>query len=213
MPEYCSCGAQLPPDARFCHKCGRPQFDYPEPEAAAPPPVLAAAAVSPGPQEISFRNRTAVRTGLTVALVAFLLIPIPLPPALEIIWLLLSPLVAGFAAAFIYRRRTGKNLGIESGARIGWITGIFEFTLMLVLFCVSIVSITSQNGGMAGFLKEYGGKMPNADQMIQAAEDPTTMIGFLLISVVLLFFTFTLLPMVGGALCAKMLDKQALGKD
>ena len=28
VPEYCTCGAQLPPDARFCHKCGKPQYDY-----------------------------------------------------------------------------------------------------------------------------------------------------------------------------------------
>ena len=27
--EFCTCGAQLPPDARFCHKCGKPQYDYP----------------------------------------------------------------------------------------------------------------------------------------------------------------------------------------
>ena len=25
MPEFCTCGAELPPDARFCHRCGKPQ--------------------------------------------------------------------------------------------------------------------------------------------------------------------------------------------
>ena len=25
MPEFCTCGAELPPDSRFCHKCGKPQ--------------------------------------------------------------------------------------------------------------------------------------------------------------------------------------------
>src|SRR5436305_1359982 len=58
VAERCTCGAQLPPDARFCHKCGKPQYDYPglETEAVAqaptPPP--------PPPPEISFRNGTAV---------------------------------------------------------------------------------------------------------------------------------------------------------
>src|ERR1017187_9471093 len=27
MPEFCTCGAQLPPDSLFCHKCGKPQRD------------------------------------------------------------------------------------------------------------------------------------------------------------------------------------------
>ena len=34
MPEFCSCGAQLPPDALFCHKCGKPQRDIVEPDPA-----------------------------------------------------------------------------------------------------------------------------------------------------------------------------------
>src|SRR6202034_1529404 len=44
VPEFCTCGAQLPPDARFCHKCGKPQYDYPgldEPEPATPPVEVA----------------------------------------------------------------------------------------------------------------------------------------------------------------------------
>lgn len=211
MPEYCTCGAQLPPDARFCHKCGKPQHEELEPEIPAARPLIApVAAVAPAPSitEINFRNPIAVRTGLTVALVAFLLMMLtPLPPSLKIICFPVYAVAAGFAAAYIYGRRTGARLGLESGARIGWITGIFEFTLMLTLFCVIIVSVSSQNGGMAGFLRESGGKMPNADQMIKALEDPTTMIGGLVVTLIVFFFMFALLPMVGGALCAKVLEK------
>ncbi len=32
MPDFCTCGAQLPLDALFCHKCGKPQRDVIEPE-------------------------------------------------------------------------------------------------------------------------------------------------------------------------------------
>jgi len=40
MSEFCSCGAQLPPDALFCHKCGKPQRELvaPEPEVQAERP-------------------------------------------------------------------------------------------------------------------------------------------------------------------------------
>ena len=40
VPEFCTCGAQLPPDARFCHKCGKPQYDYPGVEEPEPAPPL-----------------------------------------------------------------------------------------------------------------------------------------------------------------------------
>ncbi|MGH9594030.1 MAG: zinc-ribbon domain-containing protein [Bryobacteraceae bacterium] len=210
MPEYCSCGAQLPPDARFCHKCGKPQFEYPIPETI--PEVVAApveAAPSKAAVEISFRNRIAVRTGFLVALIAFVLILAPLPPPLPLLWFPLCPVLAGFCSAYLYRRRTGqRRLGIENGARIGWITGVFEFVLMLTLFCVVIVSISSENGGIAGFLRQNGGKVPNVEQVIHTLEDPTTLIGGLLFALVLFFFMFTLLPMVGGALCGKVFDKE-----
>ena len=209
MPEYCSCGAQLPPDARFCHKCGKPQFDYPIPdtipEPVAPQPE---AAVAKAAVEISFRNRVAVRTGFFVALIAFVLILAPLPPPLPLLWFPLCPIVAGFSAAYLYRRRTGQRLGIENGARMGWITGVFEFVLMLTLFCIVIIPISNENGGLAGFLRENGGKVPNVEQVIHTLQDPTTLIGGLLFSLVLFFFMFTLLPMVGGALCGKVFDKE-----
>ncbi|MEI9814090.1 MAG: zinc ribbon domain-containing protein [Acidobacteriota bacterium] len=67
MPEFCTCGAQLPADARFCHKCGKPQRDEPvmEPEVATPvvvpveavPPPVAAA-------PINLRNGIAVQSAL-----------------------------------------------------------------------------------------------------------------------------------------------------
>jgi predicted amidophosphoribosyltransferase len=52
MPEFCTCGAELPPDARFCHRCGKPQREEIEPETVAPippgtPAVVAAVTTSP----------------------------------------------------------------------------------------------------------------------------------------------------------------------
>ena len=153
MPEFCTCGAQLPPDARFCHKCGKPQYDYPgldEPEPAAPPVEVASLPqASPLVQlsgEISFHNRLAVRIGFIAALTAVFVFLVPLPfPFLR---LLVAFVAGGFFAVFLYSRRTGQMLSIRSGARMGWITGIFSFTMLSVLFAVVMVKISS-DGGLA----------------------------------------------------------------
>ena len=65
MLEFCSCGAQLPPDSLFCNKCGKPQRDVvapePEPESdpALLPPPPAPVAVAPPP--LNFHNLVAIK--------------------------------------------------------------------------------------------------------------------------------------------------------
>ena len=70
------------------------------------------------------------------------LFPIPLP----FVRLPLAFLLAGFLAVFLYSRRTGQTLSIRSGARMGWITGIFSFTLVTILFTVIMVAVSNQGG-------------------------------------------------------------------
>src|SRR5579884_504964 len=74
VPGYCTCGAKLPEDARFCHKCGKPQRDEPLlAELAAPPPPPPQPAAPPPPPPISFRNRAAVRSALLSGVLAVVL--------------------------------------------------------------------------------------------------------------------------------------------
>src|SRR5258707_7098587 len=78
VPDVCTCGAQLPEDARFCHKCGKPQRDEPhlvEPEPPPPMPIgIEGAPQAPAaPPSIGFHNTTAVWIALRVALIMFLL--------------------------------------------------------------------------------------------------------------------------------------------
>ncbi len=171
------------------------------------PAVLTAAPVPAVELEIGFHNGTAVRTGFLAAMVAFLLMPLPLPPVLQIIWLIACPVGAGFLSAYLYRRRTGQRLRMETGARLGWITGVFVFLIVLVVVGMEVIYI-SNNGGLANSVREqFGGKNPSMEQAMKSLEDPTTLVGGLLLTLVLLFFLFTLLPVVGGALCGKVLDK------
>ena len=181
MPEFCSCGAQLPPDARFCHKCGKPQRDYPdvEEQSIEPAPVAEMPAVfaqvSEPAVEISFHNRVAVRVGFLTALAAVLLFMAPLPFPLA--RLLLAFGAAGFLAVYLYSRRTGQVLSIRSGARMGWITGIFSFTIITVLFTVVMATISSQ-GGLAAFfraLREQGFSEQEIGRM--AKTNPARLLG------------------------------------
>lgn len=206
MPEFCTCGAQLPPDARFCHKCGKPQYDYPalEEETAqpAPPPIVGASL--PAPLEIGFHNGLAVRIGLIAAFSAVAMFLFPLPnPFLR----LLAFLVAGILAVFLYTRRTGQMLTIRGGARMGWITGIFSFLLVGALATVSMVAIANQEG-LAKFLsKQLPPNDARTDTMVQMLQDPASLAAVVLFMLIVLFIIVTALPMIGGALGAKLFEK------
>lgn len=208
MPEFCTCGAQLPPDARFCHKCGKPQYDYPgikeEPAEPVPQPLPAPAIQLP--PEISFHNRIAVRIGFLAALTGMLLVMFPLP--FPVVRLFVAFLAAGFLAVLAYTRRTGQTLSIRSGARMGWITGIFSFAFVTILFTVSMVAISNE-GGLAKFFRSQ--LPPNdyrASTLEQALNDPAALAGGLLFVLMVLFVIVTTLPMIGGALGAKVLAKE-----
>ncbi len=208
MPDFCTCGAQLPPDARFCHKCGKPQYDYPglevevaEPETIPPPPPL-----PPAPPEIGFHNRMAVRIGFLAALSAVVLFLFPLPfPFLRLMIVLLA---AGFLAVFLYSRRTGQMLSVRGGVQMGWITGIFSFILVSLIMTAALVAV-SNRGGLANFLKsQFPANDARSDTLAQALNDPTALAGGMVFAMLMLFVVLTALPMIGGALGAKVLAKE-----
>lgn len=212
MPEFCTCGAQLPPDARFCHKCGKPQFEEPpleesEPETPAFTPVIP---VALAPVPISFRNPSAVRSALLAAALASLLMTVPLPPPASMGWLLLSLLLGGFLAVWFYRRRSGVELSVRDGMKMGWITGMFCFVIATLFFTLSVVLI-SRKGGLATFYREQfaarGAMDANVEQFLEILQNPAGLATVLLLSLLFVFVFFTLLPTVGGALSAKLLSR------
>ena len=137
MPDFCTCGAQLPPDSLFCHKCGKPQREVMEPEpqpenvAEFVPPVAPPIDTAPPPPALNFHNLVAVRIAFVIAPVAFLLSWIP---ALNLVlWI-----AAGFLAVFFHRRRTGDLLNVRAGVRLGWITGVIMFAITTLIFFLTI---------------------------------------------------------------------------
>jgi hypothetical protein len=194
MLEFCSCGAQLPPDSLFCNKCGKPQRDVvapePEPESvAAVIPPLAAPVVAP-PPPLNFHNLVAIKIAFMMAVLATLLSFLP-----YVNWL-----AAGFFAALMYRRRTGYFLNLESGLRLGWMTGMLMFVIIMVIFTASMALISAA-GGLAALPAEVKAAVdPRVQEMFKTLQSAPAVAQFL----VMLFVFITLFSMAGGALGAKL---------
>lgn len=203
MPERCSCGATLPEDALFCHRCGKPQRELLETEVEAPalpppPPV-------PAPPPIGFHNGPAVRISLAAAVLSILVTAflgqLAVLQALAPIWLILT----GFLAVVFYRRRTHQRMSTLSGARLGWICGIFGFviiTLMLTMMAVAL-SEPSVATALRDQWKQYGRSETDLNALMDTFKTPASIGGRLVAS----FLLFTVLPTFGGAIGAKFLDR------
>jgi hypothetical protein len=209
--EFCTCGAKVPEDARFCHKCGRPLYEVvqtevePEPAEAAPPP-LPAAGPPPKSPGVTFRNPGAVRVGMLVAAVICLLQSVPLPALIQPIWLLLLLLGGGFLSVYLYHRRTGDAISVLAGARLGWMTGLFVFLVTLVLFTITIVGM-----GMQKFFQEIlsvRGTPELSDQFDAILQSPGGLAAMLFLALLTMFFLLTVVTSAGGALAAKVLEKE-----
>lgn len=193
MPSICSCGAELVPDALFCHKCGRPLREIPgsQPEPAAaeiprPEPV----AVQPPP--VNFHNRLAIQIGLVMAILA----------TLASFLVYVNWLAAGFFTVLIYRRRTGYPLDMQAGVRLGWITGVMMFVIMTVILTGAVVFVSG--GGLANLPADVKNALdPRMQEALKALQSGPAVAEM----VVMLFVFTTLLSMAGGAIGAKIASR------
>jgi hypothetical protein len=201
MPETCTCGAQLPPDSLFCHKCGKPQREIAEPEVLTPV-ILAPATGAPAPalataprfaMPVSFRNPVAMRIALLVGLAAMFFSFLPV-----VNWL-----AAGFFAVIFYRRKTHNLLNVGAGLHLGWITGLVMFTMWGVLLMAEGLS-----GKLTGVVQEQIKNLPAANDpyLQQVAQFMASGPG-LVIVLAIGFVLITCLSMAGGALGAKIVGR------
>ena len=211
MPDVCTCGAVLPPDARFCHKCGKPQRDEPlfapEPEPVQrpiEPPGLPPISKLELPR-IGFHNGLAVRVAMLAGILAFFCSIITgqlaLPQEFALVWLV----AGGFFAVYLYERRTGHRLSVRSGAHLGWICGVFGFVVVTMALAATAVMLSDPSvaTAMREQLRTHGIPAANAEQMITFFHTPAGISSALFVSFVL----FTVLPAFGGAVGAKLLDR------
>jgi hypothetical protein len=206
MPEHCTCGAELPPDSRFCHKCGKPQREEIVVEQPPSPPPLDFAPPIAKPSAPSFHNPIAVRVGLFVASITSLLCL--MLPFGSVIWL---P-SAGFISVFLYSRRTGQSLSVRGGARMGWIAGILSFMIFTVIFTVGTVAIANQPGGLSEAFREALKSRPvpqqQLDEALQVLSTPTGQASVYIFALVFSFMVTAVFCTAGGALGAKVLEKE-----
>lgn len=200
MPEVCSCGTRLVEGALFCHQCGKAQREIVVPETVAPPepeappvvPELVSALRAASAPPLSFRNPVATRIALAVAGVGTLLSFLPY----------INFLAAGFFAVFFYRRRTGQTLNMESGVRMGWMTGVIMFAIMALLLTAGVLIMRAAGGSVPPELRG------NFDPRIIEALNKLIQSGSAVIgALVEMFVLATLLAMAGGALGAKMVGR------
>ena len=190
MAEFCTCGAQLPPDALFCHKCGKPQREIGavEPEIIVPPPMPTPVIEAPKvePATVNFRNPEVLKVAVLSALLSTFLFFLPY----------LNWIAAGYFAVFFYRRRTRRTVNIAAGVRIGWITGLMAFAMMavIVLFVVMMLRVPEVMTEM----KRMAQNSQWFQQSLDIWQNPS-MLGGTLVGI---FVFTTLLGMTGGLLGA-----------
>lgn len=227
MADFCSCGAQLPADARFCHRCGKPLFAEPPPEVEETPEfvhppglehsaddlraIAAASDIPAGPAPISFHNANAVRTGFFTAIIIWVLMVIPIGGVPGMLLKLFVLLGGGFVAVIFYTKRTGQHLTIAAGARLGWITGVLFYVIWILFFTVTILVLQDQGGLLEAYKKQLHDSNAPAETVKQVTEimqSPEVFGAMMILMLAMVFVAFTLPMILGGAVAAKALDKE-----
>ncbi len=206
MPDFCTCGAELPPDAVFCHKCGKPQraVGAIEPEQEPPAQTPPAPEITPAPEPpVTFRDRAAVRIALRVG-VAATLVGLILP--------IINWLAAGFFAVFFYRRNTGRQVNVNAGAHMGWITAVVMFPMWTLAIGAQLLPILLSGRFQDVLLERMRTLQPQdpavQQQMTQLLHNGPAMVASGLFMLAFFFLLSIGLSVAGGAIGAKMSNRQ-----
>jgi len=162
---------------------------------------LLTAAAAPQPVAINLHNGPAVSSALLSCGLAFLLSIILGPLGLG----LLALVCGGFFAVYLYRRKTGQPVSVLNGMRLGWIAGIFVFTLITIV--TTMLAFALSQPDLAAQLREQLIKNSYSAEEVTALFEglqSASGIGLILVG---MFVSSTLPPALGGAMGAKLLGR------
>lgn len=218
MEGYCTCGARLVDDARFCHRCGRPvtveaareeeeRERLEREQAQAQPASAPAGELGEGADARPLRADLVLRAGWAAAVLSQLgMMAAGLAGAQALAPLVL--LFGGGYAVHLYRRRSGSALNVLQGMRLGWFAGLFSFVLVLIFFTLSVAVISSNRDVLKAAAESApaGGIAREAvEQLQRTMEKPADMLGQLAVSFVFL----TVCSAAGGAIAARVFARGA----
>jgi hypothetical protein len=139
--------------------------------------------------------------GILSIVVTFVTGQLALLRPLALVW----PVATGVLAVFLYRRATGQRLTPLNGAHLGWICGIFGFVIVVIMLTMIAVALSEPSAvsAMHDQLKDQGISEADVTQLLNVLHSPAGIAGGLL----MFFLLFTILPVFGGMIGAKLLDR------
>jgi hypothetical protein len=208
--ENCDCGwAGIPQGASFCPGCGRPltanareserqanAFQRPRAEEEESGPL----------DRVTFGTPGALRSCYWSA--AFAAIIMSLPYATLLCFIVYPG--AGFYSVHSFRRQTRRRVTLRAGAKLGFLTGVITFALLLIL--MTIASTMPGTPGFSATLDELEttfqqqGDAEIAARIQKLRAEPTQLALMALIGLSIGFCVTTGFATAGGALGAKVLE-------
>jgi hypothetical protein len=190
--------------------CGRPQREVPaalEGETAAHEAEEAPAGERrKSVPKVSFANADVIRAAYPVAILAAILGSVP---SLSLLCFLWYP-AAGFASVYLYQRRTNLYLTPKEGAKLGAIAGLLVFAISLLVITIGFLF-----GGGADFTQALRQAVEQSGQpeelqrsFLRMIENPATLAVVMMIGLFFRFIAIVGFTVLGGALGAKILEKE-----
>lgn len=188
--------------------CGRPQQElvtHPEDESQSE--ETPAEEPRKQPQGVSFANPDVIRAAYLVAVIAAILGSIPAVGFFCFLW---YP-AAGFASVYLYRLRTGVYLTPGEGAKMGAIVGLMVFAVSLLVMTVGFI-VGGAGADFSQALREAVEQSGQPEELqrsvLQMIENPATLSLMVVIGLVIRLVATLGFTLLGGALGAKILEKE-----
>ncbi len=114
----------------------------------------------------------------------------------------------GFLATIVYTRRSGESITAQSGARMGFMTCLWAFVVILLMSCVAVAMLISPEARQ--IIQQQKPAFPDNPQMAEAVaqtmkslDNPRDFILNLIYGIVGMFCLSSLLSMLGGIIAAR----------